>query len=1231
VTGVQTCALPIWNTDATPAAYTWTVDLTAPDTAITASPVNPTNQTSASFSFTSTEAGSTFQCALDAGAFAACTSPTTYTGLADGSHTFRVRATDPAGNTDGTPASYTWTIDATAPNTTITASPANPTNATSASFSFSSTESGSTFQCRLDGSAFASCTSPQAYSALAAGSHTFEVRATDSLGNTDATPATYTWTVDLTAPETTIAASPTNPSNSASATFSFSSSEPGSAFQCSLDGAVFASCTSPKSYTGLAEGSHTFQARATDPAGNTDATPASYTWTIDLTAPETTITAAPANPTNATSATFEFTSTAADSTFQCALDGGAFSPCTSPKSYSGLAAGSHTFQVRATDPAGNTDPTPASYTWTVDLAAPNTTIGASPANPTNQTSASFAFSSSEPGSTFQCRLDGAPFSVCASPAQYSLLAEGSHTFEVKATDAAGNTDPTPASYTWTVDVTEPDTTVTSGPPDPTNSANATFEFASSEAGSSFQCSIDGGAYAACTSPKTYTVLPAGSHRFDVKATDPAGNTDPTPASYTWVIDVTEPETTITSRPADPTNSTGATFEFTADKAGSTFECRLDGAAFASCASPKTYSGLAAGSHTFEVRATDLAGNTDATPASHAWRVDLTAPETTITSGPADPTNSTSASFSFSSSETGSTFECSLDGGAFAGCSSPKTYSGLAAGSHSFRVRATDAAGNVDASAAVASWRIDAAAPDTSISSGPANPTNSTSASFEFSSTEAGSTFECSLDGSGFTSCAGPKSYTGLAAGSHTFAVRAIDPAGNADPSPAERTWTIDVSAPAAPVIASPAEGTSNSTGNFTLSGTAEPGSVVEVFDGGTSKGTTTAASDGTWSKALLGVADGSHTYTARATDAAGNTSGPSNARTIVVDTSPPNTTITADPAPYMASTSAFFSFSADDAAATFECSLDGAPFTACTSPKTYTGLAEGPHSFGVRATDSAGNRDPSPATSSWTVDLTAPAAPTIGSPADGSTNATGTIAFSGTAEPGTFVELYDGGTRLLGAASTDASGNWSKTVSGIADGSHTYTATATDAAGNTSAASSAVTVAVDANPPNTTITARPANPSNESSASFEFVSSETGSTFECSLDGAAFAPCTSPKAYAGLANGSHAFSVRATDSSGKTDASPASYTWTVDLTAPETTITSSPPDSTAETSATFEFTASETGSTFECSLDGAAFTSCANPKSYTDLAPGAHTFQVRATDTAGNTDGTPAIRVWTVA
>jgi large repetitive protein len=171
------------------------VDITLPDTTITAYPPDPSISADASFSFTSTEPGSTFECQLDGSGFSACTSPKTYTGLADGTHTFEVRAIDASSNVDPSPASYSWTIDTVAPNTTITAHPDNPSHSVDASFSFTSTEPGSTFECQLDGGGFSTCTSPQTYTGLDYGNHTFEVRAIDGVGNPDPTPASYSWTI----------------------------------------------------------------------------------------------------------------------------------------------------------------------------------------------------------------------------------------------------------------------------------------------------------------------------------------------------------------------------------------------------------------------------------------------------------------------------------------------------------------------------------------------------------------------------------------------------------------------------------------------------------------------------------------------------------------------------------------------------------------------------------------------------------------------------------------------------------------------------------------------------------------------------------------------------------------------------------------------------------------------------------------------------------------------------
>jgi uncharacterized protein len=186
--------------------------------------------------------------------------------------------------------------------------------------------------------------------------------------------------------------------------------------------------------------------------------------------PNTTIDSSPSNPTNSSSASFTFSgtdnvTTPGNLTFECKLDGGSFGPCTSPQNYSSLADGSHTFQVRAIDGAGNTDPTPASFTWTIDTIAPTTTINSNPSNPTNSTSASFSFSGTDAGTgvaSFECQLDGGGFATCTSPQSYSSLADGSHTFQVRAIDGAGNVDPTPASFTWTIDTIAPTISVAAG-------------------------------------------------------------------------------------------------------------------------------------------------------------------------------------------------------------------------------------------------------------------------------------------------------------------------------------------------------------------------------------------------------------------------------------------------------------------------------------------------------------------------------------------------------------------------------------------------------------------------------------------------------------------------------------------------------------------------------------------------------------------------------------------------
>ena len=968
---------------------------TPPDTTISSGPSGLINDSTPTFEFSSSEPGSSFECRFDSVAFAPCSGPgpthTPTTPLADGPHTFEVRAVDQAGNADPTPAARSFTVDTQAPETTIASGPSGPINTTAAAFEFSS-EPGAALQCSLDGAAFSACTSPQSYSALADGPHTFEVRAVDQAGNADPTPAARSFTVDTQAPETTIASGPSGPINTTAAAFEFSS-EPGAALQCSLDGAAFSACSSPQPYSALADGPHSSKCgrpirpatstrpprpvpsrstprlrprsacrhlariagkqqlaqsqrqrrgrlggadlldvrlrrsgarhrqrppnwRAPDPRLGTrqldhntsrhrdrrcgeplGSAPAGARLPRDSPHPRrrsapvprarSTPRRPPSNSPPSPAPRCSAASTAPPSAPAARRSPTAPSPTAPTPSKSG----------RSIRPATPTRP-PLARSFTVDTQAPETTIASGPSGPINTTAAAFEFSS-EPGAALQCSLDGAAFSACSSPQSYSALADGPHTsksgrsirpatptrppparsftVDTQAPAAPSLTATTPASpannnspkvkgsaeagsvvriYSTSdcggvalatgsaaelaspgITVSVPDnSTTTFAPPRPTS--RGTYRLARQGSPTSrtrphptrrsapvprgrstsprrlsdshpsrdlAAVPLDGAAFSACTSPKTYSALADGPHtlRSAGDRLRPATSTRPPPRVPSRSTPWRRPRPPTTTSPASPANNNSPKVKGSAEAGSvvriySTSGCKgtpLATGSAAELASPGlTVSVLDNSTTTLRATATDGVGNLSACSAGLAYVEDSTPPDTTISSGPSGPTNDPTSTFGFSSSQSNSTFECRFDAAAFAPCSGPgATHTAttpLPDGAHTFAVRAIDQAGNVDPTPATRSFSVDTLPPDTTITAGPTGNTNDRTPTFSFTSSVPGSTFQCSLDNSKFAACTSPKAYSNQSFGVHVFQVRAIDPAGNVDPTPAERSFTI---------------------------------------------------------------------------------------------------------------------------------------------------------------------------------------------------------------------------------------------------------------------------------------------------------------------------------------------------------------------------------------------------------------------------------------------------------
>jgi hypothetical protein len=158
-----------------------------------------------------------------------------------------------------------------------------------------------------------------------------------------------------------------------------------------------------------------------------------------------------------------------------------------------------------------------------------------------------------------------------------------------------------------------DTRIVAAPSGTVETATSSFRF--STPAPRIECRLDEAQFSACPAELTVGPLPNGPHTLIARATDRAGNVlDPTPAVIRWTVaDHDPPETTITRKPRNPTRNKRPRFEFVADEPEARFQCRYDDGPWLACRTPKRAK-VTVGRHRFGVRAIDVGGNVDPTPA-----------------------------------------------------------------------------------------------------------------------------------------------------------------------------------------------------------------------------------------------------------------------------------------------------------------------------------------------------------------------------------------------------------------------------------------------------------------------------------------------------------------------------------------------------------------------------------------------------------------------------------------
>ena len=421
---------------------------------------------------------------------------------------------------------------------------------------------------------------------------------------------------------------------------------------------------------------------------------------------------------------------------------------------------------------------------------PDTILGVRPRLWDNREEMYFQFTSTIESNTFEYKLDSGDWIPTKfSDASFKTLEEGPHTFLVRATSPGlDGTDITPAFWDWTIDRTPPVINV-SYPEDNITTGLRELNIQGTiqdNLSPDIVLTINGMLTPLTANNFTKQVFLAnGENLFSFVATDLAGNTST--LSLTINSDQISPETSITNTPPSLSNSSSASFGFSSNENNSTFQCKVDGSSWNSCSSPRVYSGLSDGEHTFYVRATDAYQNLDATPSEYTWTIDTIPPVVSLPVKPDLVSLDKDPSFSIVSESISDVIEYKLDSGNWIPYTGDVFFSGLSNSSHTFFYKSTDLAGNT--ATLEYTWEIAylelsfSLAPKTSI-------VYSTSSDFIFSSNDASTVFEFNLDSSEWVPSLPAKSLGMLSVGSHEVLLRGTNTSGNTSLSSVSFTWSI---------------------------------------------------------------------------------------------------------------------------------------------------------------------------------------------------------------------------------------------------------------------------------------------------------------------------------------------------------------------------------------------------------------------------------------------------------